>query len=63
MNGADVKKLPIAFENFETKNFLNSFYDIKFNKNKKKQMIDLKKYIKNWNSKKFSFNNSLCCYF
>ena len=42
----------IAFENFETKNFLNSFYDLKFNKNKKKQMIDLKKYIKNWNSKK-----------
>ena len=42
----------IAFENFETKNFLNSFYDIKLNKNKKKQMIDLKKYIKNWNSKK-----------
>ena len=39
----------IAFKNFETKNFLNSFYSEKFSKNKKSQMKNLKKYIDNWN--------------
>ena len=34
----------IAFDNFETKNFLNSFYSSKFAKNRNKQMKDLKKY-------------------
>ena len=38
----------IAFENFETKNFLNSFYSEKFSKNKKLQMKNLKRYIDNW---------------
>ena len=39
----------IAFKDFETKNFLNSFYSEKFSKNKKSQMKNLKKYIDNWN--------------
>ena len=38
----------IAFNNFETKSFLNSFYSKKFSKNKKKQMKDLQKFIYNW---------------
>ena len=42
----------IAFKDFETKNFLNSFYSEKFAKNKKKQIKNLKKYINNWNSDK-----------
>ncbi|MBD1141385.1 histidine phosphatase family protein [Pelagibacterales bacterium SAG-MED39] len=42
----------IAFKNFKTKNFLNSFYSIKFEKNKKNQMRNLKKYIDKWNSDK-----------
>jgi len=41
-----------AFQNFETKTFLNSFYDSRFKKNKKKQMINLKNYISKWNKKK-----------
>ena len=35
----------LGFKNFETKNFLNSFYSPKFLKNKNQQMKDLKKYI------------------
>ena len=42
----------LAFGSFETKNFLNSFYSSKFAKNKKSQMLDLRKYIKNFKSKK-----------
>ena len=42
----------IAFNFFETKKFLNSFYSSKFAKNKKKQMIELKKYIDDWKSDK-----------
>jgi phosphohistidine phosphatase SixA len=42
----------LAFKKFETKSFLNSFYDSKFLKNKDQQMKDLKMYIKNWKSKK-----------
>tara|TARA_B100001094_G_C18063311_1_gene736187 strand:+ start:42 stop:596 length:555 start_codon:yes stop_codon:yes gene_type:complete len=42
----------LAFENFEEKYFLNSFYDPKFAQNKKKQILELKKYISRWNSKK-----------
>ena len=42
----------IAFDNFETKNFLNSFYSSKFAKNKKVQMKNLKEYINNWSSDK-----------
>ena len=40
------------FEDFETKDFLNSFYSIKFAKNKKTQVKNLKKYVNKWNSKK-----------
>ena len=42
----------IAFNNFKTKKFLNSFYSLKFAKNKKSQMINLKKYINGWKSDK-----------
>jgi phosphohistidine phosphatase SixA len=41
-----------AFNSFETFDALNSFYDIRFAKNKTKQINDLKKYILSWNSKK-----------
>ena len=39
-----------AFNNFKTLNALNSFYSPKFQKNKAKQIKDLKKYISRWNS-------------
>ena len=42
----------LAFEIFETENFLNSFYSSKFEKNKKQQMLDLKKYVKKYKGKK-----------
>jgi len=42
----------IAFTNFETKNFLNSFFSAQFVSNKNQQIRDLKKYIKNWQSDK-----------
>ena len=42
----------IAFLNYKTKNFLNSFFSKKFQKKKSQQMIDLKNYIKKWNSGK-----------
>ena len=38
-----------AFKNYKTKNFLNSFYDKKFVKNKEKQLIEINKYIKKLN--------------
>tara|TARA_Y100000741_G_C18109971_1_gene500480 strand:+ start:44 stop:595 length:552 start_codon:yes stop_codon:yes gene_type:complete len=38
----------IAFESYETKNFLNSFYDDRFSENKDKQILDLKKFIRKW---------------
>ena len=41
-----------AFNSFETLDALNSFYDIRFEKNKTKQINDLKKYILRWSSKK-----------
>ena len=41
----------LSFKNFETKNFLNSFFSLKFSKNKNKQMKELKKYIEKWQSK------------
>ena len=40
-----------AFENYESVDFLNSFYDKKFKDNKIKQIKQLKKYIKKWNGK------------
>ena len=42
----------IAFTNFETKNFLNSFFSAQFASNKNQQIRDLKKYVKNWQSDK-----------
>ena len=47
-----IETASIAFKNYELKNFLNSFYSAKFAKNKKLQMINLKKYVDNWDSKK-----------
>ena len=38
----------IAFGSYETKNFLNSFYEERFSKNKEKQILDFRKFIKNW---------------
>ena len=42
----------IAFRNFSTNSFLNSFYSLKYAKNKDKQVIALNDYIKNFESKK-----------
>ena len=42
----------IAFKNFSTNSFLNSFYSSKFSKNKDKQIKELNSYIKNLKSKK-----------
>ena len=42
----------IAFENYQTENFLNSFYSAKFAKNRKMQMKKLKNYVKSWNGDK-----------
>ena len=39
-----------AFKEYKTFDALNSFYDKKFRKNKKKQIKKLKKYIREWNS-------------
>ena len=41
-----------AFNKFQTFDALNSFYQAKFERNKDKQIIDLKKFINNWNSDK-----------
>ena len=41
-----------AFENFETFNALNSFYDVRFAANEAKQIKDLKDYIKKWDDDK-----------
>ena len=38
----------IAFKKYETKNFLNSFFNAKFSKNRKKQIIDFDKFISTW---------------
>jgi len=38
-----------AFKNYETKNFLNSFFSQKFAINKSKQINELKEYIQKWN--------------
>jgi phosphohistidine phosphatase SixA len=38
----------IAFGDFETKNFLNSFFSQKFTKNRKKQMNDLNNFVDNY---------------
>ena len=41
-----------AFKNYKTFKALNSFFSSKFEKNREKQMKDLKSFIKNWDSKK-----------
>ena len=41
-----------AFNKYSTFDALNSFYDPRFEKNKDKQINELKDYINNWNSKK-----------
>ena len=38
----------IAFNEYETKNFLNSFFSAKFANNRKKQIIDFDKFISTW---------------
>ena len=38
----------IAFKEYETKNFLNSFFSAKFASNRKKQVIDFDKFISTW---------------
>ena len=40
-----------AFNEFETKNFLNSFFSSKFAKNKDTQIEKLKEFINNWDGK------------
>ena len=38
----------LAFEKYETKNFLNSFYSQQFADNREKQIIDFNEFINNW---------------
>ena len=42
----------IAFKNFSTNSFLNSFYSLKFSKNKDKQLEELNRHIKNLKNNK-----------
>ena len=42
----------LAFKKYETKNFLNSFYSSKYVKNRDRQILELKNYIKLFKSKK-----------
>ncbi len=42
----------LAFKNFKTKKFLNSFYSLKYAKNRDNQILQLKEYIKKFKSKK-----------
>ena len=41
----------IAFNDFEKKSFLNSFFSTKFSHNKNNQIQEFKKFIKDWNGK------------
>ena len=41
-----------AFKNYDTLSALNSFYSTKFKKNEKKQIKELKNFIRNWKSEK-----------
>ena len=38
----------IAFKEYKTKNFLNSFFSAKFANNRKKQIIDFNKFLSTW---------------
>ena len=42
----------LAFKNYKTVNFLNSFFSSKFSHNRESQMKNLKSYIKNWDGNK-----------
>ena len=42
----------IAFNEFETKKFLNSFFSSKFAQNKNSQIKSFKKFVKSWDGKK-----------
>ncbi len=42
----------IAFKDYSTHNFLNSFYSPQYEKNKDKQVIDLNNYVKDYKNKK-----------
>ena len=41
----------LAFENFKTKSFLNSFFSSKFAQNKNSQMKDFRKFLLDWDEK------------
>ena len=41
----------LAFENFKTKSFLNSFFSSKFAQNKNSQMSDFQKFLLDWDEK------------
>ena len=41
-----------AFSEFETNSFLNSFYGVRYQNNKDKQIIALKNYVDKWKGKK-----------
>ena len=41
----------LAFENFNTKSFLNSFFSSKFAQNKNSQMKDFRKFLLDWDEK------------
>ena len=41
----------LAFKNFETKSFLNSFFSSKFAQNKNKQIRDFQKFLLDWDEK------------
>ena len=41
----------LAFKNFETKSFLNSFFSSKFEQNKKSQMANFQKFLLKWDKK------------
>ena len=41
----------LAFDNFKTKSFLNSFFSSKFAQNKNSQMRDFQKFLLNWDEK------------
>ena len=38
----------VAFKNFETKNFLNSFFSEQFAKNRKSQIVNFNKFLSDW---------------
>ena len=53
MSGAGARETAkIAFKNFTTNSFLNSFFSTKYLKNKDNQIEALEDYIENYKSKK-----------